>query len=105
MSDIVRRIETVIAKRKAADPKDSYVASLFARGNRKIAEKVGEEAIELVIAAVSEGSAETISEAADLIFHMLIMLEEKGLSFADVENELVRREGLSGHDEKAGRAK
>jgi len=105
MSDIVRRIETVIAQRKTADPKESYVASLFDKGNRKIAEKVGEEAIELVIAAVSQGRDETVSEAADLIFHMLVMLHEKGIGFADIESELARREGLPGHEEKASRPK
>ncbi|MEE9432934.1 MAG: phosphoribosyl-ATP diphosphatase [Sphingorhabdus sp.] len=103
MSDILRRLETVIAERRGADPDSSYVASLFAKGDKKIAEKVGEEAVETIVAALSEDPKALTSEAADLLFHLLILLNEKGLSLADVEAELEAREGLSGHVEKAAR--
>lgn len=105
MSDILSRIEAVIAERKSADPDGSYVASLFTKGDRKIAEKVSEEATETIIAALTQDKAALTGEAADLIFHLLILLSEKGLSLADVEAELARREGLSGLEEKARRSK
>jgi phosphoribosyl-ATP pyrophosphohydrolase len=103
MSDILKRLEVLIKERRAVDPSESYVASLYAKGSKKIAEKVGEEAVETVIAAVSGSKAELKSEVADLLFHVLIMLADNDLSLADVETELARREGVSGHDEKAAR--
>ena len=105
MSDVLMRLEQVIESRRGADPESSYVASLFAKGEKKIAEKVGEEAVETVIAALGDDKAELTAEVADLIFHLLILLNEKGVSMSDVEAELARREGLSGHDEKAARTK
>lgn len=103
MSDILRRIEQVIEQRKTADPADSYVASLLAKGEAKMAEKLGEEAVETIVAALAEDKAALTGEAADLIFHLLILLSGKGVSLADVEAELSRREGLSGLEEKANR--
>jgi phosphoribosyl-ATP pyrophosphohydrolase len=100
--DILSRLEATIRERRGTDPAASYVASLFARGTPKIAQKVGEEAVETVIAALSR--PETLaSEAADLVFHLLVLLADAGLSLADVTAELARREGLSGHEEKASR--
>ena len=101
-TNILERLEETIRERRGGDPASSYVASLFARGTGRIAQKVGEEAVETVIAALSR--PDTIaSEAADLIFHLLVLLADAGLSLADVTAELARREGLSGHEEKASR--
>ena len=103
MSDILDRLEASIAQRRGASPDSSYVASLFAKGREKIAQKVGEEATETVIAALSGDPAKLKSEAADLLFHLMILLAEGGLSVNDVLAELERREGLSGLEEKAAR--
>lgn len=101
--DPLDRLEaTIRARRDAADPSGSYVASLFARGRTKIAQKVGEEATETVIAALAEPDT-LASEAADLLFHLLVLLVDAGLGLDDVRAELSRREGVSGHDEKAAR--
>lgn len=92
-----------IIERRGADPSTSYVAKLTAKGRAKIAQKLGEEAVELVIAAVADDRAEMVSEGADLMFHLAVLLADAGLSFDDVRAELARREGLSGLDEKAAR--
>ena len=97
------RLEAILRERRAADPKQSYVAKLHAKGIAKIAQKVGEEAVETVIAALSEDDAALTGEAADLVFHLLVLLDARGLSFADVLAELERREGVSGVAEKASR--
>jgi phosphoribosyl-ATP pyrophosphohydrolase len=102
---MIDRLETLIAQRRNADAKSSYVASLFAKGREKMAQKLGEEATETVIAALSGDPAKLTSEAADLIFHLLVLLAEGGVSFADVLAELEQREGMSGIDEKATRTK
>jgi phosphoribosyl-ATP pyrophosphohydrolase len=103
VDDILDTLETTIRARKGADPASSYVAKLFGRGRAKIAQKVGEEATEVVIAAVSETPQALTGEAADLLFHLLVLLADAGLSLDDVRAELRRREGLSGIDEKAAR--
>ncbi len=103
MNDTLERLEALIIQRKEADADSSYVASLFAKGREKIAQKVGEEAIETVIAALSGDSAKLTGEAADLIFHLLVLLAEGGVTLQDVLNELDRREGVSGLTEKAAR--
>lgn len=100
--DVLTRLEATIRERRGTDPASSYVASLFAKGTSKIAQKVGEEAVETVVASLRE-PATLASEAADLVFHLMVLLADAGLSFADVTAELARREGLSGHDEKASR--
>ena len=102
-NDMIMRLETLIRQRRDGDAGSSYVASLFAKGREKMAQKVGEEATETVIAALSGDPAKLTSEAADLIFHLLILLAEGGVQFADVLAELERREGVSGIAEKAGR--
>ena len=81
----------------------SYVASLFAKGREKMAQKVGEEATETVIAALSGDPAKLTSEAADLLFHLMILLAEGGVGIDEVLAELDRREGVSGIAEKASR--
>jgi len=93
-----------IIERRAADPGSSYVAKLTAKGRAKMAQKLGEEAVETVIAAVSDNRPEMVGEAADLMFHLAVLLADMGLSFDDIRAELARREGVSGIDEKAKRA-
>ena len=103
MSDALAKLEATIAARRSADPAASYVAKLSAKGIGKIAQKVGEEATETVIAALSGSREELVGEAADLLFHLLILLAAKEVSLADVLAELERREGVSGIVEKAAR--
>ena len=106
MTDIVDRLEALIAERlKQGAADSSYVAKQAAKGRLKLAEKLGEEAVETVIAAVAQDDEALVGEAADLIFHLLILLGERGISLSRVRAELERREGHSGIDEKAGRAK
>lgn len=100
-ADILAKLSTVISARKGADASSSYVASLFEKGSEKIAQKVGEEGVELALASVTDGKV--VSEAADLLFHMMILLSHKGLTLDDVAAELAAREGISGHDEKSSR--
>ncbi|MEL1251215.1 phosphoribosyl-ATP diphosphatase [Aurantiacibacter gilvus] len=102
--DTLTRLEQTICQRMGADPATSYVARLHAKGLPKIAQKVGEEATETVIAALGGDKAELTGEAADLLFHLLVLLNAKGVSLADVIAELDRREGTSGLDEKASRS-
>lgn len=105
--DILRRVAQVIDSRKNSDPKASYVASLHHKGLNKILEKVGEEAVETILAAKdaqhSKNSDDVIYETADLWFHSLVMLSALDLDPQAVLNELERRFGLSGHAEKAAR--
>ena len=99
----LERLQAVIRDRKGGDAGSSYVASLFAKGRAKIAQKVGEEATETVIAALTGSSEELTSEAADLLFHLMILLEDAGSDLDAVLTELERRDGVSGHVEKAAR--
>lgn len=99
----IETLEAVIRARRGADPASSYVASLAAAGRAKIAQKLGEEAIETVIAALRDDRAAATSEAADLLFHLAVLLADMDLSITDVLAELDRREGISGIAEKAGR--
>jgi phosphoribosyl-ATP pyrophosphohydrolase len=101
--DAFARLEATIATRRGADAGSSYTASLFARGRAKIAQKLGEEAVETVIAAMGDDPRAIVPEAADLMFHLCVLLADAGLSLDDVRTELARREGVSGHDEKASR--
>jgi phosphoribosyl-ATP pyrophosphohydrolase len=103
MRDTLERLESVIAARRASSAEASYVASLFAKGREKIAQKVGEEATETVIAAVSGDPAKLTAEAADLLFHLMILLADGGVAVDDVLAELDRRDGISGIAEKAAR--
>jgi phosphoribosyl-ATP pyrophosphohydrolase len=102
-TDTLRRLEATIAERMTASPETSYVAKLYSRGTSKIAQKVGEEATEVVIAAMTGVSEELVDESADLLFHLLVLLQAQGVSLEDVLSELDKREGLSGLDEKAQR--
>ncbi|MGW8188752.1 phosphoribosyl-ATP diphosphatase [Sphingomonas hankookensis] len=103
--DAFDRLESVIASRIGGDPTQSYVAKLHARGTAKIAQKVGEEAVECVIAACGNDRAGLIGEAADLMFHLTLLLQTQGIALDDVRAELTRRDGLSGIAEKASRPK
>ena len=105
MRATLQTLEQTIAERRKADPSASYVAKLTARGRGKIAQKVGEEAVEAVIAAMADNRAELIGESADLLFHLLVLLADCDIPFDNVLNELDRREGLSGLVEKAARPK
>ena len=108
-TDPLDALQAVIKSRIGGDPQSSYVARLHAKGGAKIAQKVGEEATETVIAAIQGDTSgavsaiSEISEAADLVFHLLVLLAEHDLSLDDVRGELARREGVSGLDEKASR--
>ncbi|HSP56768.1 MAG TPA: phosphoribosyl-ATP diphosphatase [Halomonas sp.] len=109
MSDILDRLQDVLDQRRQADAQDSYVASLHHKGLNKILEKVGEEATETLLAAKDaehgdEASRQAlIAETADLWFHSLVMLSHLDLDHRAVLDELSRRLGVSGHDEKAAR--
>lgn len=101
--DSLARLERTIIARRDADPTTSYVAKLRARGRPKMAQKLGEEAVETVIAALGGDKAELTGEAADLLFHLVALLADCDVTLADVCAELDRREGVSGLDEKASR--
>ena len=103
MADTLARLEQTIAARRGADPQSSYVAKLLTAGTPKIAQKLGEEAVETVIAALAADKGKLIAEASDLMFHLLVLLQDRGVAIADVLNELERREGVSGIAEKAAR--
>lgn len=102
-SDTLSRLESTISARRGADPDTSYVAKLHAKGVGKIAQKVGEEATETVIAALTQDQPALVGEAADLLFHLLVLLSAKDVPLAEVLAELDRREGVSGIAEKASR--
>ena len=99
MPEILDALASVIAARRAADPNESYVASLNAKGLNKILEKIGEEAVEVIIAAKDAelgdiSNEEVINEVADLVFHTLVMLDRLGISHNDVLGVLASRQGL-----------
>lgn len=97
------RLVATISARKSANPDSSWTAGLLAKGPEKCAEKFGEEAIEAIIEATKGDRARLTSEAADVIYHLLVMLASRDLTLSDIEAELERREGISGLAEKAGR--
>lgn len=109
MSDTIKRITQVLEERKQASPESSYVASLYHKGLNKILEKVGEEATETIIAAKDAAQSgkkdDVIYETADLWFHSLVMLSSLEIDPQQVLDELDRRFGLSGLEEKASRSK
>lgn len=105
MSDIIDKLNQVLIQRKQADADSSYVASLYAAGTDKILKKLGEEAVETVIAGKAGDREEIIYETADLWFHSLVLLAHNDIDPQLVLNELDRRFGLSGLEEKASRSK
>jgi len=100
---VLERLEATIAARRGADPASSYVAALERKGLDAILKKIGEEATEAVIAAKGGERGAIVHETADLWFHCLVMLSNRGVALADVLAELERREGTSGIDEKNAR--
>ena len=102
-SDVLERLYKVVQDRRKADPDKSYIAKRLQQGTAKIAQKVGEEAVETVIAAMRKDKKEIIGESADLLFHWLMLLADAGIEPKEVMDELERREGISGLDEKANR--
>lgn len=96
-------LAATIAARKTADPDSSWTAKLLAKGPEKCAEKFGEEAVEAIIEAVKGDRPRLTAEAADVVFHLLVMLAARDVTLADVEAELDRRAGTSGLAEKAAR--
>ena len=100
---IIDQLYQTILSRKGADPTTSYTAKLFSRGRAKIAQKLGEESVETVIAALTETPEHLVGESADLLYHLLVLWADCGLSPADVWAELDRRQGVSGIAEKNAR--
>jgi phosphoribosyl-ATP pyrophosphohydrolase len=104
MSDVLTQLAEVLEARKGAAPESSYVASLYAKGLDAILKKIGEEATETVMAAKDGAADKIVYETADLWFHTLVLLAQQGLGPQQVLDELQRRFGLSGLEEKASRA-
>lgn len=96
-------LEQIVATRAQASPEQSWTAKLVAAGQTKAAKKLGEEAVETVIAAVSQQPADLVSESADLLYHLMVVLNIAGIPLQDVLDELQRRTGQSGLQEKASR--
>ena len=94
----------IIKERRSSSAEKSYTKSLIEAGTRKCAKKMGEEAVETVIAAVSEDDQAFKEETADLLYHLLVLLEEKNITLKEIEDILASRMGLSGHEEKAQRS-
>ncbi|MEM7508872.1 MAG: phosphoribosyl-ATP diphosphatase [Pseudomonadota bacterium] len=103
MSDVLTRLAATIEARRKSDPGTSHTAALLARGPEKCAEKFGEEAVEAIIEAVKGDRAALTAEAADTLYHLLVMLAARDVTLAHVLAELERREGTSGIAEKARR--
>lgn len=101
--NVLEQLAATIEARKGADPDTSWTAKLLAKGPDKCAEKFGEEAVEAIIAAAKDDKANLTYEAADVLYHLLVMLAARDVDLADVLAELERREGVSGIEEKAGR--
>ncbi|MCE2927913.1 MAG: phosphoribosyl-ATP diphosphatase [Rickettsiales bacterium] len=102
-SDTLERLYKVVESRRGGDPDTSYVAKRLRQGTAKISQKLGEEAVETVIAAMRGDKKEIINESADLIFHWLLLLVDQGITLEEVMAEMTRREGTSGHVEKKRR--
>ena len=103
LGEALERLWQVIEARRGADPATSYTAKLFARGNAKIAQKLGEEAVEAVIEGVRGDRTALVGESADMLYHLFVLWAAIGVTPADVAAELARREGTSGIAEKKGR--
>ncbi len=97
-------LAAIIKERRSSTAEKSYTKSLIEAGTIKCAKKLGEEAVETVIAAVAEDDNALREEAADLIYHLLVLLEQKNITLKEVEDVLAARMGLSGHEEKAARS-
>ena len=105
MGEILSTLEKILEQRKSATADKSYVASLYNQGTEKILDKISEESAEVIMAAKEEGKDKIIHEVADLWFHTLVLLRHKNISVKEIETELIRRFGVSGHVEKGARNK
>ena len=103
--DILHRLSETLASRKHADPEKSYTAKLFAEGPDSILKKIGEESAELIMAAKDGKRLHIVRESTDVIYHILVLLAFFDMGIEDVSQEMRRREGISGIDEKAARGK
>jgi phosphoribosyl-ATP pyrophosphohydrolase len=103
--DTLKALENLLDERKEANPDTSYVARLYKKGSDKIAQKVGEEAVETAMATAKRDDNELVKEAADLLFHLMVLLKSKNMNLDMICTELARREGISGIEEKASRTK
>ncbi|AWK86105.1 phosphoribosyl-ATP diphosphatase [Azospirillum thermophilum] len=101
--EVLDRLYATVQSRKGGDPEASYTAKLFSRGTAKIAQKVGEEAVETVLEAVRGDKAAMASESADLLYHLMVLWADAGLEPAEVWDRLAQREGISGIAEKKAR--
>ena len=103
MDSILNALEKILEERKSASKDQSYVSSLYSKGASAILEKISEESEEVIKAVNEEGRKEVIHEVADLWFHLLVLLRYEDIQIEEIESELARRFGISGHDEKASR--
>ena len=103
MNKILERLDLTIQRKITESPNKSHTAKLLKKGTEKCAEKFGEEAIELIVASVKKKKKEIIGEAADTLYHMLVLLRSKNISINEVLSELTSREGISGIEEKRKR--
>ena len=105
MDNTLLALEKILEERKSSSEDKSYVASLYDQGTNKILEKISEESDEVIKAVKEEGREDIIHEVADLWFHLLVLLRHENIKIDEVELELARRFGISGHEEKASRNK
>ena len=103
MDNILNTLEKILEERKSSTEEKSYVSSLYSKGVNSILEKISEESEEVINAVNEEGRKEIIHEVADLWFHLLVLLRHEDIKVEEIESELARRFGVSGHDEKASR--
>ncbi len=103
MDSILNKLEKILEERKSASSDQSYVSSLYSNGTSSILEKIREESEEVINAVNNEGRNEIIHEVADLWFHLLVLLRHEDIEIQEIESELAKRFGVSGHDEKASR--
>lgn len=103
--DVLAALANEIAARRSASSDSSYTAKLLSRGVEKCAKKFGEEAVELALASALRNKLQTTSEAADVLYHLLVLLAASDVTLSDVMGELARRQGVSGIAEKASRPK
>jgi len=104
MNDIIQKLEIILQSRKASESQESYVSSLYSKGNQHICDKIIEEAGELV-EATKDGKTHVVHEAADLLFHVLVLLASHDVKYATILDELTNRFGTSGIEEKKNRKK
>ena len=102
-SQIIEELFSVIESRKGGDPKVSHTDKRFAKGRGKIAKKTGEEAVEVIVAALHETPDRVVSESADLLYHLMVLWADQGIGPSEVFAELERRVGVSGIEEKKSR--